>query len=273
MTAEVLQIENAAYHDDHGRLSASMLKDFVGTFLGKQRRGGPAYYHRKYVLREPDDEVRNETIMLIGSLHGCMCDEPDQLERRYVVVPALARKSKKVFEAWLKEQPAGVRAVTDDQWRSAKRMYESVQRAFPEIQAAAGYCERTIRWTDEATGLDCKAKPDKLIVLTTGPLMIERKTTDRLSGFPYIAKALKYYLQAAHYAVGVKSWLGKIPEVRFVVAERQEPYGAACYEMPTEKLAEAMIFRTAIMKRLKWCLTAGQWPETYEECEVLDEGQ
>lgn len=273
MTTEVLQIENQAYHDDRGRLAASGLKDFVGTWLGGKRRGGPAYYHRKYVLREPDDEVRNEHIMLIGSLHGCLCDERDQVERRYVVVPPLARKSQKVYEAWLKEQPPGVRPVTDDQMRSAQRMYESVQRAFPEIQAAAGYCEQTIRWTDEATGLDCKAKPDKLIVLTTGPVMIERKTTDRLTGFAYIAKALKYYLQAAHYAVGVRSWLGQIPAVRFVVAERQEPYGAACYEMPTEKLAEAMIFRTAILRRLRWCLETGQWPETYEETEAWNEGQ
>ena len=266
---EVLDIPNAEYHADASRLSSSMLKDFIGYTLGKRRRGGPAYYHAKYVLGQPDPERKNSDILIIGSLHGAMCDEPEQLAKRYAVVPVYARKSKKVYEAWLKEQPAGITPVTDDQWRSAQRMAESVRRAFPEVQNTTGQVEQTIHWTDP-TGIDCKAKPDKLFLLDTGPLMVERKTTEALDRFGYIAQALKYYVQSAHYAEGVRARYGLVPAVKFLVAERAPPYGAQAFDMPLDKLREAMTFRVLAMRKLKWCLTTGQWPETFDQCEVVE---
>lgn len=272
LTAELLNIPNDAYHADTGRLSSSMIKDFIGYTLGKKRRGGPAYYRAKYVLGHPDPEQKNDDILVIGSLCGAMLDEPDAVTKRYAVVPVYARRSVKVFEAWRKEQPAGIRPVTDDQWRSAHRMAESVRQKFPEVQQTPGYVERTIHWTDP-TGIDCKAKPDKLFMFDTGPVMVERKTTESLERFGYIAQALKYHLQAAHYAEGVRAAFGMVPTVKFLVAERAPPYGANAFDMPLDKLCEALEFRAAAMKRLKWCLTTGNWPETYAETEILYESE
>jgi len=268
MTSELLNIPNDAYHADTSRLSSSMLKDFIGYTLGKRRRGGPAYYHAKYVLGEADPEQKNDNILIIGSLCGAMLDEPDEVSKRYAVVPVYARKSVKVFEAWKQEQPAGIRPVTDDQYRSAQRMAESVRKKFPEVQQTPGYVERTIHWTDP-TGIECKAKPDKLFMFDTGPVMVERKTTEALDRFGYIAQALKYYVQAAHYAEGVQAAFGMIPAVKFLVAERAPPYAAQGFDITLDKLREALEFRATAMKRLKWCLTTGQWPETYEETEIV----
>jgi len=253
-----------AYHADHSALTSSMLKLFVGSLFNGQPSGGPRAYFESYIQEQPAPP-RNPGILLTGNVFHTMCLEPHLLESRYRVIPTYAGASQRVAEAWKAEQPPGLTFVAADQWGLAERMAESLRQRCGELLDAPGYVELALQGCDSETEICYKARLDKLLLRTTGPVLLELKSTEDLEHFPQVASALNYPLQMAHYAAAIEDWLGLCPTVFFAVAERDPPHRAELFDMPPTRLRQALRLRRRALRSLHRCLTTGVWPAAFDQ--------
>lgn len=93
-----------------------------------------------------------------------------------------------------------------------------------------GKAEQSFFCTDEATGLELKARPD--FMLNDGSLIIDLKTTLDASpkGFQRSIVSYRYHVQAAHYLDVVEKATGRRPEAFiFVAVEKARPFCVGVY--------------------------------------------
>ena len=93
-----------------------------------------------------------------------------------------------------------------------------------------GKAEQSFFCTDEATGLELKARPD--FILDDLSLIIDLKTTFDASpkGFQRSVANFRYHVQASHYLDVIEGATGTRPQAfLFVAVEKARPFGAAVY--------------------------------------------
>ena len=183
-------MDNAAYHA-HPAVSKSHL-DLVAR--------SPLHYWARYIdskreLPEPTPAMR------IGTALHTLVLEQDQFEERYITAPQVDRRTKVGKEAWAEfEAEAGDRElIAADDRAQISRMAEAVW-AHPAAAALLhweGKAETTHMWTDPATGLACKCRPDWLT--NDGRLIVDLKTTEDASpaGFRKSIGAFRYHVQSS----------------------------------------------------------------------------
>lgn len=123
-----------------------------------------------------------------------------------------------------------------------------------------GRCERTITWTDDATGLPCKARCDWLS--DDGRVILDIKTTTDAGEHAFRGKvaALMYHVQAAHYCAGVKAAMGTDPVYVWAVVETTYPHAVAVYQLNKDQLEPSRKMRDRLMSRWKWAVQSDQFP-------------
>jgi hypothetical protein len=103
--------------------------------------------------------------------------------------------------------------------------------ADPEIAAyldTEGFVEHSLFWTDEATGLDCRARLDKLCRFGDGLEILDLKFsggTDQRWVEAQVAKML-YFRQAAFYTDAVQRVYGPVNAFTFLFVRNDAPYDA-----------------------------------------------
>jgi hypothetical protein len=260
----VFHIDAAAYHADKSCLSSSALKDFLAS---------PVDYRDQHVLGLPPRREIDKDLALVGSVCHAMTLEPHTVAETYVEIPTFALaggsyRRGRVWEEWNAAVPPHPTPVLGAQMRLARRMADSVLAQFGDLLASQGYVEIVIQWPDDTTGIDCKARLDKVYALTTGPFVLDLKTTGSLEEFLFVADRLKYWLQAAHYSAAAQAWLRQRPAFAFLAVERNAPHRCQLYQMPAHRLDAAMRTRSEAVRSLQRCLTTNVWPETYHEARV-----
>lgn len=123
-----------------------------------------------------------------------------------------------------------------------------------------GKCERTVLWTDAATGLPCKARCDWLA--DNGTVILDIKTTTDASehAFRKKAAALLYHVQAAHYCDGVRAVYGTDPIYVWAVVESSYPHAVAVYQLNRDQLAPSLAMRNRLLGRWKWAVESNDFP-------------
>jgi hypothetical protein len=214
------------YHADFSRLSNSMLSVL---------KRSPEEFEQRYITRT---WIEEETpAMRFGSLLHCVCLEPQEFEKCFVVPPKMDRRTKegKAMAAEFGTLHAGKtfieKADLDTALTCFKRLCQH-DEAGPLLQHAASYdaiIERPITFTIEGT--HCRAKPDWLSVPLK--LILDVKTTDDASpeGFAKSVATFGYYRQAAMYSHGCYEVFGFHPRFVFACVEKKPPYSVACYEL------------------------------------------
>lgn len=261
--AEQIEISNAAYHDDFSRVSSTSLKLF---------RKSPLKYHRRYMLgmdqKEPTDS------MILGSLVHCLVLEPGQLDSLYAVAPKCDRRTTIGKAQWAEFV----------QWSVGKQVVDEATAEKADAIAAAvradtfakmllnldGAIERAIHWTDEATGIFCKAKPD--LASESAMTLVDLKTCQDASpsGFSRQMANYEYHCQAAWYCAGFEALTGTRPAFVFVAVETEPPYEVACHEIDEQSLALGFAQNAAAMRDLVRRVESDQWePEWRQQINTL----
>lgn len=204
---------NEEYHKPENGESSSTVKWF-----------NPATYQWNKDAKKDEEKLK---ALDFGTDFHTYVLEPDVFDSQYRVLPPCNRKKPAEKQAeldmikeWAEE---GVTPITDEDMAKLKAMRESAL-AHPTIAAILGMkgvAERSYFWTDPETGVDCKCRPDWIVLDldddTRPPFMAKHKDYADATTLVFDLKSiaqfdkmqaqienLKYYVQDAFYTRGIE---------------------------------------------------------------------
>ena len=257
-------MENAEYHR-HAAVSKSHLDQVARS---------PLHYWARYV--DPNRVVPEPTpAMEIGSAVHTHVLELDQWDARYVTAPeGIDRRTKAGKAEWEAFQTAatGRTVLSRTDAELVMRMGHAVfaHPAAAMLLAIKGKAETTHMWTDEATGLQCKCRPDWLT--DDGSLIVDLKTTEDASpaGFRKSIANWRYHVQAAWYLDGLERATGKRPDqFIFICVEKKAPHAVAVYAADAEMVAIGQATAARDLEVLATCKQANAWPGYSDQVETI----
>lgn len=234
----------------------------------------PAHY-RAWV----DEADEHDTpAMLFGRAYHDRVLLPDVFARSYVGEPAdaPARPTQAMRDAKKPSQSSIDRVAWWDAWEAehgGKTILGADDAALIEAMRAGlmrdagiarwfdeGDSEVTLRWTDEATGLRCKARADRWN--RRRRYMLDLKTCDDASPHAFARSVIRYGydITAAHYAEGARACGEPIDHYLIVAQEKRAPHLAVIYELDAEADGRGTWLRQRGMETMAECLASDTWP-------------
>ena len=261
---ETEPMENAEYHR-HSAISKSHL-DLVAR--------SPLHYWARYV--DPNRvEPEPTPAMRLGTAVHTLTLEPDSWDSRYVTAPQIDRRTKEGKATWAEFEAlsAGRELISCDDRAVISRMAEAVWKhpaAEMLLFKLPGKAETTHMWTDEATGLQCKCRPDWLT--DDGSLIVDLKTTEDASpaGFRKSIANWRYHVQASWYLGGLTQATGQCPDqFIFIVVEKKPPHAVAVYAADVEMVVAGTKQARLDLETLAACKAANSWPGYSDQIETI----
>ena len=256
-------MDNTDYHA-HPAISKSHLDQVAKS---------PLHYFARYL--DPNRVAPEPTAaMAIGSAVHTHVLELDQWDARYVSAPdGIDRRTKAGKAEWEAFTTAATgrtvlpKADADLVMRMAHSVFSHPAAAM--LLALPGKAETTHMWTDEATGLQCKCRPDWLT--DDGRLLVDLKTTeDAGRGFAKSIAQWRYHVQAAWYLDGVEQSTGTRPEqFLFLCVEKKAPYAVAVYAADAEMIDAGAQTAARDLDVLATCKAANAWPGYSDQIEPI----
>jgi hypothetical protein len=256
-------MNNTDYHA-HAAISKSHLDQVAKS---------PLHYWARYL--DPNRVVPEPTpAMAIGSAVHTHVLELDQWDARYVSAPdGIDRRTKAGKAEWEAFTTAATgrtvlpKADADLVMRMAHSVFSHPAAAM--LLALPGKAETTHMWTDAATGLQCKCRPDWLT--DDGRLLVDLKTTeDAGRGFAKSIAQWRYHVQASWYLDGVEQATGTRPEqFLFLCVEKKAPYAVAVYAADAEMIAAGAHTAARDLDVLATCKAANAWPGYSDQIEPI----
>lgn len=270
----VHNIKNEQYHKSDG-VSRS------GLWLLKQ---APAYYYNRYINPYYVDHKTNKNLIM-GNLVHCLTLEPELFDTDYVVTPELkalpkvgllkdigreefdAQKSmrlkieeinKNVMDEF-QNNLQGKQVIAQDVYSTAKKIAGSVLKdEFSTSLLEGAKIEQSIYWTHEATGIQCKARPDAWL----GNIIIDLKTTADGSyrNFQRSAYNYGYFLQAGMISEALKSVGVEMEKFIILSVEKVEPYATATFVLDDDSIQYGIDLFNKLMQDFKQCKDDNRWP-------------
>jgi exodeoxyribonuclease VIII len=262
---ELLPLENADYHR-HAAVSKSHLDQVARS---------PLHYWARYV--DPNRvEPEPTPAMQVGTAVHTHVLELDQWDQRYVVMPeGIDRRTKQGKAEWDAFSVASSgrtvlsKADADQVLRMGQAVYGHPAAAML-LKQLPGKAETTHMWTDPATGLQCKCRPDWLT--DDGSLIIDLKTTEDASpkGFEKSVANWRYHVQAAWYLQGLEQATGTRPDqFIFICVEKKPPYAVAVYAAASEMIDSGWKAAERDLEVLATCKAANAWPGYSDQIEII----
>lgn len=127
------------------------------------------------------------------------------------------------------------------------------------LLAMRGPTEQAIRWTCKVSGLQRRAKLDKLGEGTA--IVVDLKTTKSADARDFATSAyrLGYNRQAAFYQDAYEALHGKRPQVVFIAVEKTAPYTCQCFELDGEFLTMGRDVMEQGLEDLAGRMESGNW--------------
>ena len=257
--------DNAAYHALTDVVSKSHL-DLVAR--------SPKHYWARFL--DPDRIEHEPTAaMQLGTAVHTYVLELDQWDARYFVAPEKVNRTTKAGkETWAAYQAEanGREILSRDDFATVLQMSRGIYShpVAAMLLGKTGQAEGTYMWSDDATGLRCKCRPDYL--LSDGSVIVDLKTTEDASpeGFRASIGRYRYFVQSAWYLAGLEKATGKRPEkFVFVAVEKKPPYVCGVYEADAQMIEIGWEVACRDLARIAECRAANSWPGYSEQLETI----
>ncbi len=236
--------------------------------------------HFKHERDNPDHSFSEA--FLWGSAVHCRLQEPDEFARRYRRAPENLKTGQqfgaasKAFAEALEEARADGCELYLDSWNldaicDAIRTHPDTRR----ILEGRPLIEATVIWTDEESGLLCKARPDNLNI--AAGIFCDVKTAESANPAKFMQSACEYgyFDQVAHYANGLKAVFGREFDGYLIPVEKKPYHAVGCYAVTMDEPREnegdeptLMVARERVAWALKQIAKAeklNQWPGYREQ--------
>lgn len=210
--------------------------------------------------------------MIAGTLAHTVVLEPNQLPLRYAVKPLGHDGRSTAGKLWCAENASRIQ-LSIEQMRTAEAQCTAVL-AVPEIAKAmaSGTAELSVFWTDDATGLPCRARPDWVHMLPDGrAIVLDLKTTSDASpqGFARKVAQFGYHRQQAHYVAGLAANGIEVAAFLFAAVTGAYPFIAVPYMLDDDAIMRGADERRRLMERFAECRATNKWPGYGEGVQVL----
>lgn len=130
--------------------------------------------------------------------------------------------------------------------------------------AAPGAAEVSVFWTDERTGIPCKARIDKVIHDATGmPVLVDVKTVGQSADPASFARAcasFAYHVQAAFYPDGWHAATGEDAAFTHIVIETDPPHLTSVVNLDDASLNAGIDRYEDALDTYARCRESGVWP-------------
>lgn len=222
--------------------------------------------HYQHASTSPPDD---KTHWLIGRATHAYVLEPDTFPIRYVCWSG--RRQGKLWDAFEEQQEAaGKTILTLTEWGKAMGAGTAVLRHPVAMRYldGDGPRESVVTWTDEETGMACKARLDYLwqrVVELKSTLGIEPRR------FASIAARLGYHAQIAMYRDGARAngiVVARDPVI--ITVESTPPHDVAVYRVPNNVVELGQREYRRLLARVRSCLDKDEWPGVAGDVAELD---
>jgi hypothetical protein len=248
------------------------------TFDGYQNIAGLNYSTLKHLRVSPlhfkhnrEQPPQDRTAFMLGrASHGAIL-EPDRFPLDFAVYPG-ARRAGNDWDAF-KEAHRGQTIIKAEEYAEALAIRDAVRgHRVANKLLSGGEAERTLIWTDAASGLVCKGRIDYL--RADGFVDVKRTAQLDPRRFQRTAYDLGYHLQAAWYRRGIAALRGiehRCDVTAWVVAvEASLPHDVAPFRYDPGALATADEEIDGLLATLVECERKKRWPGRYEGEAVLE---
>lgn len=236
--------------------------DAVNFSSLKHLRRSPKHYAHAVTNQRPDTAS-----MRLGRAVHTATLEPDRFALDYVVWKDGDRRGKD----WLAFKAAhdGETILKLDEYLRACAIRDAV-RSHPLVAPylVEGKAEHVLQWTDQRTGLACKARADWIAPGLVLDIKTARDAVD-LRAFASTAWRMGYLHQLHFYTAGARAVTGREHEAVIVAVENAEPFDVVVYRLDEDALWLAGEEVNALLDTLVRCKESGVWPGTFELEQVL----
>jgi len=211
----------------------------------------------KKMLDRADDSTAAKSL---GRATHCAVLEPERFEHAYAVYGGIHNATHGAYKEAL-AKAGGRILLKPDAYDEALWIRDAVH-ADPESRALLEGARRelSIFWTDEETGIECRARLD---VLGAGPADLKRAANGSPHGFRMAAAKYGYAIQAAHYLMGCHAVGLPTDGFRFPFVAI-EPNGrhpiVSVYDLDDDSLQRGMTDRANALRTLAECRQTNVWP-------------
>jgi exodeoxyribonuclease VIII len=227
---------------------------------------------KQYKYEIIDGNRKKETPALrFGSIAHTAILERDKFLERFLIEPEFkGTGSKKAKEDWRATVPAGAIVLDAEEMEIIAGMIRSLTEYEPAFSLLKkGVPEVSLYWTDEESGLPCKARPD---YITEDGWIVNLKTARDASyrKFRWAIRDYSYHIQAAHYSAGYRAVYGKEP-LGYVMLpiEKVAPYECAVYVADQFTMEKGEMDVKKALARYKQCVAENLWPGIQEEAQNI----
>jgi exodeoxyribonuclease VIII len=159
---------------------------------------------------------------------------------------------------------AGRTVLTLAQYETANAIADAVFAHPPALEILAGAkFEWVLTWTDEETGIECKARPDSL----AAPIVADLKTTATINERLFMATAerLGYWHAQAFYRMGAAA--NGIGDTRhcLIAVEAKPPHDVAAFWLDDADLYTAECEVRDLLRLVATCRESGEYVGQYPE--------
>jgi len=218
------------------------------------------YLHAVTTTREDTDAMR------VGRAVHTSVLEPDRFPLEWTVYDG--RRAGKAWDEFAAANAAkGILSVAEYERCLAIRDAVWAHEGAAEILRGCRY-ETSATWTDPATGLACKCRPDAV----KPGVLADLKTAKSIDArkFQRSAWDLGYFGQLAFYAEGIRVETGEGVDPFIIAVESTPPHDVGVFRVEPISLAMATDAAMELLGRVAECRESGRWPGMYPEAQTLE---
>jgi exodeoxyribonuclease VIII len=228
----------------------------VNWSLLKEARESAAHFRARELA-----PLEDTTRLAVGRAAHTAVLEGDDFLRAYSLFTG-ARRAGQEWEAH-KAANVGRTHLKQDEYDQALAIRDAV-RGHPAARRLleSGIAEQSLQWTDEETGLACKARLDWLSVAAGA--LVDLKTTQSVDAFAFGRRAwdMGYHGQLAFYRRGLRAH-GLDLAAKIVAVEIEPPHDVAVFAIEDDALAQADAEVGRLLRLVAECRARDEYPGRY----------
>lgn len=212
-----------------------------------------------------DHPAPRKPAWVVGGAIHCLLFEPEKFDSRYSLFDGTRRG--KEWDKWVAEHPGVESLKLDDlgHVQSAVKAVKDHKRAAAIIKTCR--VEEPLTWTDQHTGLACKARVDAICPAH----LVELKSARDVQPAKFLRASASYlyHAQLAWYHDGavVAKRLQPLPESSdgpglpyLIAVQNCEPWDVVVWQMTADALAVGRAVYRGLLAKLIQCREANWWP-------------